>query len=265
MRAPAGSSTAYERDEETRDQEVEPWGYVIPATGLYMQVQLLVDRSAYENQSRRVVRAFAAPTPSDETGVEFEPLADPDVHAAAVRLVLQAEALGVSSHHWDAHDMHLMLSRVFRALEDHGIGRALIASLRHGADIPGWRLGLRELSERLESSPVPTREWRVLLSIFDEASLSLLLSIDVDQLRAYSSGEPTPDDVAARVHFMSLVVADLRTGYNDYGIRRWFQRGRGQLGGRSPGDLLLGDWSPGTPDAELVRRLAHGVVFAGGT
>ena len=49
---------------------------------------------------------------------------------------------------------------------------------------------------------------------------------------------PTPDVVAARLHVLAMVCADLRAGYNDYGIRRWFVRPRpsleGGVRGRSP-------------------------------
>jgi AbrB family looped-hinge helix DNA binding protein len=76
-------------------------------------------------------------------------------------------------------------------------------------------------------------------------------------LRRYASGtRPTPDPVAQRLHLLALIVADLRGAYNDYGIRRWFQRPRPQLGGHSSEDVLPPDWTAGSSEVAQLRTLA---------
>ena len=66
----------------------------------------------------------------------------------------------------------------------------------------------------------------------------------------------TPDKVADRLHLLALVVDGLAGSYNDYGIRRWFERPRVQLDGRAPGEVLHGSWSSEDPGPRRVRELA---------
>lgn len=76
-------------------------------------------------------------------------------------------------------------------------------------------------------------------------------------MRRYASAErATPDDVAARLHWLAMLVADLAGAYNDHGIRRWLQRPRTQLQGRSPWQWLGEAWSPDGDAAQQVRALA---------
>lgn len=48
----------------------------------------------------------------------------------------------------------------------------------------------------------------------------------------------------------------LRATYADLALRRWFARPRARFGGRSPAELLSGDWSPGDANSERVFALA---------
>jgi hypothetical protein len=77
----------------------------------------------------------------------------------------------------------------------------------------------------------------------------------------------TPQDVAERLHWLALIVGDLLGSYNDYGIRRWFERKRTALGGRSPREVLelVGDWSPDDPKVAKVRDLAASLAALGAT
>ena len=59
-----------------------------------------------------------------------------------------------------------------------------------------------------------------------------------------------------------LLIADLAGSYNDFGIRRWLNRPRTPLGGRSPAGLL-GEFDPEGPDAAAVATLAANLVGAG--
>lgn len=88
--------------------------------------------------------------------------------------------------------------------------------------------------------------------------LAQLCDISVVSLRRYSSGSrETPDAVAQRLHLVALILGDLRGAYNDYGIRRWFQRSRPQLEDRSPMEALSGPWVIDSPPVVAVRTLAR--------
>ncbi len=110
----------------------------------------------------------------------------------------------------------------------------------------------------LESSPVPKFEWGGVSRVFDADELGALLNVSASSLKRYQSGErDTPDIVAARLHFLALVVGDLAGSYNDIGIRRWFHRKRALLGDRTPAALLRGDWDPDEEGPARVRQLAR--------
>jgi hypothetical protein len=76
-------------------------------------------------------------------------------------------------------------------------------------------------------------------------------------IRRYAAGERTPpDDVAARVHFLAVLTAVLRGSFNEFGIRRWFDRPRAALGERTPSALLEGSWSPEDEGPRAAAQLA---------
>ena len=118
----------------------------------------------------------------------------------------------------------------------------------------------------LEASPAPEYEWKGLARVFPPEDLAALLNVSVSSLKRYESGErKTPDPVAARLHFVALVVGDLAGSYNDTGIRRWFQRKRSQLEGRAPAALLVADWDPDDEEPRRVRELAQSLVTLSAT
>jgi hypothetical protein len=97
-----------------------------------------------------------------------------------------------------------------------------------------------------------------------EDMLASLLRISPASVRRYSRKErPTPDDVAARLHFVALLTADLSGAYNEFGIRRWFDRSRQALGDRAPGEVLGAGFDLESDDAAALRRLAAGLLGAG--
>jgi len=122
------------------------------------------------------------------------------------------------------------------------------------------------LMAALERSPVPAREWPSLSRVFEPDQLASLVNVSLSSLRRYQNGaRQTPDEVAERLHFLALVVADLAGAYNDIGIRRWFERPRALLGGKRPAALLAGDWDPEGPGAQKVRHLAQSLVAVSAT
>jgi hypothetical protein len=160
--------------------------------------------------------------------------------------------------------VRLLASRVRRA----GIGAAAADQLHNveppsGEDVAGL---LKTLIAALEASPVPKFEWAGLGRVFASEDLSALINVSVSSLKRYQSGDrETPDDVAARLHFLALVVGDLAGSYNVIGVRRWFQRKRSLLDGRTPAALLKGNWDPDDDDAMRVRQLARELVSLSAT
>ena len=118
----------------------------------------------------------------------------------------------------------------------------------------------------MDSSPTPTSEWRGVCSVLGGDEFARLLGISPSSVRRYLSGSrETPDEIAARLHFVALVLGDLAGAYNDFGVRRWFQRPRKLLGSRSPGQLLRGTWRPEDPGPQRVRDLAAALVHSPAT
>ena len=75
---------------------------------------------------------------------------------------------------------------------------------------------LEQVMDSIESSPMPRQEWEPLLGVLGEGLLGALTGISETSLRRYRNAErPTPDAVAAKLHFTALVVADLLGSYND--------------------------------------------------
>jgi len=109
--------------------------------------------------------------------------------------------------------------------------------------------------------------WNVAPAHPDRFSYPLrFLDISKPSLQRYASGErTTPQDVAERLHALALIVSDLAGTYNEFGIRRWFERPRAQLGERSPAAMLKRGWTPDEESARRVRALAASLSGAGAT
>jgi transcriptional regulator with XRE-family HTH domain len=125
---------------------------------------------------------------------------------------------------------------------------------------------LRTMIAALEASPAPKFEWTGLARVLDAEQLASLLGVSASSLNRYQSGErDTPDAIAARLHFLALIIGDLAGSYNHLGIRRWFQRRRTPLDGRAPADVLKGEWDPDDSGPARVRELARGLVTLSAT
>jgi len=125
---------------------------------------------------------------------------------------------------------------------------------------------LEHFNTALEESPVPASEWRRIIPILGFETIVRLLGVSAVSARRYSaSARTTPDDVAARLHCLALIVGALEGAYNDIGVRRWFDRPRAQLQGRSPVAILRGNWNPDSPDVRQVRALAESLTASPAT
>lgn len=157
--------------------------------------------------------------------------------------------------------------RVVGRIAEAGIGREVETALSApGVDAADVDRLLRRLLDALEESPAPSFEWRALVVLFGHDRLAALTGTSPASVRRYAAGErETPDAVAGRLHFLASIVGDLAGAYNDFGIRRWFERARTTLDGRAPAALLHGDWSPDDPEARRVRELAASLLAAPAT
>lgn len=193
------------------------------------------------------------------------PLNRPGLLGPAVGLVRRAMALGLLRDRREVHRLDLELLRgIARAASAEGIGHDAALDLL-GQGTPS-RLGraIGRLDEALRASPLPAREFRQLFEIFDVDQLARLIGTSPVSLRRYAAGtRAVPDQVAARVHWLALVVSDLAGAYNQIGVRRWFERPRSQLDGRSPRDVLGNGWQPDDEDVEAARLLAAALAGAG--
>lgn len=183
----------------------------------------------------------------------------PALGVRAARLLGLAEAMGLlpGARPIDRLDREAIAGPL-RSLVHLGIGRN--AALEFEQTSRPERLAelLDRLYEELLASPSPRTEARALTDQLGIDLLAELSGASASSLRRYAAGERTvPDDVAARLHHLAVIVSHLAGGYNDFGIRRWFLRGRPQLDGRSPGQVLRRSWDADAAEPQRVLRLAE--------
>ncbi len=120
---------------------------------------------------------------------------------------------------------------------------------------------LDNLLDSMEESPVPDHELRQLIDVLGFDVVARLLAASTTTLRRYaSSARKPPTAFAGRIHFLALMVGDLAGSYTDFGIRRWFERKRSQLAGKSPLEVLKGKWNPDAQGPLQVRKLAQALT-----
>lgn len=198
-----------------------------------------------------------------------DPFKHPDLYYHAISAIRRAEAMGLLPEDeviesLDRDTMRRVLNHVVSA----GIGRGLHVELTEPArrDVGGLEKLLEQLNVALEESPAPMYEWPRLVGVFGVDQLARLLAVSPSSVRRYKeSARITPDGIAARLHFLALVVGDLAGAYNDIGIRRWFERPRTLLENQAPQKLLRGEWNPNDPGPRKVREVARSLVAAPAT
>jgi hypothetical protein len=188
---------------------------------------------------------------------------------AAVGVISLAQAMGLLKDlDLDRLDLPAFRSVVDR-IADAGIGTEVQAALSAPADrLEAAEMGelVHQLALALEDSAAPRQEMEALEDLFGVETLSGLIGTSPASLRRYRLGERNPPDaVAARLHFLATVVGDLAGAYNDYGIRRWFERPRTLLEGKKPGELLHGDWLPEDLEPQRLRALARSLTASPAT
>ena len=197
------------------------------------------------------------------------PFTSPRIAFQAVTALGRADAMGLlpADEHIETLDLPAFRKAV-RHIHRAGIARNI--QLDMGEDDANLGSGLEQSLEHLnlalEESPAPEFEWNRVTDVLGPELLSRLLGISPSSLRRYkAAARTTPDDVAERLHFLSLIVGDLSGAYNEIGIRQWFERKRAQLDGRTPLEWLKARWKPAQPGPRRVQDLARALVASPAT
>jgi len=192
------------------------------------------------------------------------------VYRSAVEAMRRADAMGLLPREkliesLDMSTVAQFLHHIAKAGISHGSYQDLVDP--SGLDSDKLEGLLSQVSRALEESPAPVFEWPQLLELFGVDQLAQLLRISPSSVRRYKAhARMTPDDVAARMHFLALVAGELAGAYNDIGIRRWFDRKRTLLENRSPAEVLTRhEWRPTDPGPSKVRDLARSLLSAPAT
>jgi hypothetical protein len=189
------------------------------------------------------------------------PFTSPRLAFQAVTALGRAEAMGLLPAEERIETLDLSSFRkAVRHIHRAGIARNIQLDLTDAA-APNLERTLEHLNLALEESPVPEFEWNRLTEVLGLELLGRLLGTSASSVRRYrANARTTPDEVAERLHFLSLVVGDLGGAYNEIGIRQWFERKRAQLDGRTPLDFLKSRWKPAQPGPQRVQDLARALV-----
>lgn len=189
-----------------------------------------------------------------------EPFTTPRLAAAGATALARAEAMGLLEERGGITLDAAIFDRLATRLRKAGICGAVMPMLTSpevSKESTVLERCLEQLSDALEASPVPSTEWKQLLRVCRPEMLARLLGISPASVRRYAGAvRETPDDVAARLHWLALIIGDLAGAYNEIGIRQWFDRKRTQLGGRTPAQLLTGGWKPDDSGPQQARALA---------
>jgi hypothetical protein len=198
---------------------------------------------------------------------ELAPSVNRRLHERLLTLLTRASAMGVLAGAAVTQIDAQAVQRVLSALHKQGlIGAAPVAlapllkrgpALLDAATAERMADSVEQLVAVLDDSPAPASEWAPMRAVFGDEVLGDLLGIAPASLRRYAAIErSTPQATAERLHWLAMVVSDLAGSYNDFGMRRWFERPRTQLGGKSPRALLGARWTPDVKAAQQVRALA---------
>lgn len=194
------------------------------------------------------------------------PFETDDLYLRATRLLRRADSMGLLDEPIRELSPEL-LRRVARKLAQRDLASDFAARLGTG------KLSVSDLSRyldaallALEESPVPTTELNKLNATLGHDMLAGLLEISAASLQRYQSGErQAPDTVAERAHFLTAVVAALEGIYNEFGVRRWFERPRSIFSGKTARQLLGQGWTSGDDSAHRILAAAESLQELGAT
>jgi hypothetical protein len=177
----------------------------------------------------------------------------------ALALVARAQTMGFLPHREGRVELDRdFLEELTELLRRQGVGSQATASLAHAMRTKPLKDeelidALRATLDAVDASPNPEGEWASARELLGDELVARLLRISGSSLRRYAASDRrTPDEVAWRLHLLARLLAALVGSYNDYGIRRWFERRRSALDGATPAELVE---SAETEDDERVERV----------
>ena len=187
------------------------------------------------------------------------PFDQPEMGQAALEVLGLADAIGLlpPDTEFRVLDCAAVLA-VAEHISKAGIATQLIWELRESLESPHAGDLLRQLAGVLRESPAPEHEWQRLQAVLANDQLAELLGISPTSVARYRARDrKTPDIVAARLHLLARIIHHLEGIYNEFGVRRWFQRPRTALNDKKPADILHGDWDPDSKDSMQVLEIAR--------
>jgi hypothetical protein len=194
------------------------------------------------------------------------PFEEAELYPRATRFLRRADAMGLLEGRIEELSPEVV-RRVARRLSRRGLASDVAARLVGAA--PSREEFARYLDAALlalDESPVPAAELTKLNSILGHELLAKMLEISAASLQRYQSGDrEAPDVVADRAHFLTSVIAALEGTYNEFGIRRWFERPRSVFNGRSARQLLASRWTSQDDSARQVLSAAESLQHLGAT
>jgi hypothetical protein len=193
------------------------------------------------------------------------PFGEEQLYPRATRFLRRADAMGLLDE--PIRELSSDVVRcVARILSKRGLASDLAARLTAAPSRDEFARYLDAALLALDESPVPTAELAKLASTLGHELLIALLNISAASLQRYQSGDrDAPDAIAERAHFLTSVIAALEGTYNDFGVRRWFERPRSVFKGRTARQMLSRRWTPSDAPARSVLTAAESLQDLGAT
>lgn len=196
-----------------------------------------------------------------------DPFRSPGLAALCFGLLSRAQVMGFLPENADVEARldRQLVGRVGERLARAGVAQepALLLADPVGGD-EQIADALRRTIAAVDASPHPEGEWAPARELLGEELLARLVHVSPSSLRRYATGaRPTPDAVAWRLHAVARILAALVGSYNAYGVRRWFERPRTVLDGRTPAELVAEALTEEDSDLARVLVLAESLTGAG--
>jgi hypothetical protein len=194
------------------------------------------------------------------------PFGEEELYPRATRFLRRADAMGLLDEPIQELSAEVV-RRVAKRLSKRGLASDVAARLTTAA--PSRDEFVRYLDAALlalDESPVPAAELAKLNSMLGHEVLVGMLDISAASLQRYENGDrEAPDSIAERAHFLTSVIAALEGTYNDFGVRRWFERPRSVFNGRTARQLLSRRWMPSDESARRILTAAESLQELGAT
>lgn len=189
-----------------------------------------------------------------------------DLYPRATRLLRRADAMGLLDEPIRELSPEVV-QKVAQKLSQRGLASDLAARLTTG------KLSAAEFSRYLDAallaldeSPVPAAELTKLDATLGHEIVAGLLEISAASLQRYQTGSrQAPDAIAERAHFLTSVISALEGVYNEFGVRRWFERPRSIFNGQTARQLLGEGWTPTDESARRILAAAESLQELGAT